>query len=420
MRSRTIREGSVGLLILLGLGLFAGLILWLRGLTPGNRSFKVTVNFSSIAGLQQGASVRYRGVTVGNISAIRPGPNGVEVDLEISPADLVIPKDVRVEASQSGLIGETYLEITPKTPLPVGTVTALPLERDCNPQLIICNESRLQGQIGISPDELIRYSIQFAQLYSDPQFFNNLNSATKNVAVAAASVAELSREFSSLARSTRQEVGALSASARAVGQLATQANSLLVENRSTLVSTLNNLSLTSLQLRSTVNSLNPVVSRVQQGELLRNLETLSANAAQASANLRDFSNAANDPTNIVLLQQTLDSARATFQNAQKITADLDELTGDPTFRQNLRNLVNGLSGLVSSTQQLQQQTQVAQILAPLESTTQVAIQTLPKFSALPPHAARQVDSAASVAADPPVIKAGMVETDLAQTSNARP
>uniref|UniRef100_A0ACD5H2C3 Uncharacterized protein n=1 Tax=Desertifilum tharense IPPAS B-1220 TaxID=1781255 RepID=A0ACD5H2C3_9CYAN len=57
-----------------------------------------------------------------------------------------------------------------------------------------------------------------------------------------------------------------------------------------------------------------------------------------------MSNALNSPTNIVMLQQTLDSARATFQNAQKITADLDEVTGDPAFRDNLRNLVNGLGG----------------------------------------------------------------------------
>jgi len=38
----------------------------------------------------------------------------------------------------------------------------------------------------------------------------------------------------------------------------------------------------------------------------------------------------------------------TFANAQKISSDLDELTGDPKFRSNIRNLVNGLSGLVSS------------------------------------------------------------------------
>ena len=49
----------------------------------------------------------------------------------------------------------------------------------------------------------------------------------------------------------------------------------------------------------------------------------------------------------------------TFENTQKITSDLDELTGDPKFRQNLLQLVNGLSKLVSSTQDMQQQTKIA-------------------------------------------------------------
>ena len=62
------------------------------------------------------------------------------------------------------------------------------------------------------------------------------------------------------------------------------------------------------------------------------------------------------------LQQTLDSARVTFQNAQKITSDLDELTGDPSFRDSIRELIEGLSGLVSSTQQVEQQVQVANTL----------------------------------------------------------
>ena len=52
----------------------------------------------------------------------------------------------------------------------------------------------------------------------------------------------------------------------------------------------------------------------------------------------------------------------TFQNAQKITSDLDELTGDPSFRDSIRQLIEGLSGLVSSTQQVEQQVQVANTL----------------------------------------------------------
>jgi phospholipid/cholesterol/gamma-HCH transport system substrate-binding protein len=372
MRSRTVREGSVGLMILLGVGIFVGLGMWLRGMNPGNRSFRAVIEFANIGGVQAGSQVRYRGVTVGRIVSIQPGPNGVEVQVDISPADLVIPQDSEVSVNQSGLLGESVLDFFPRKSLLDGAVTAKPLDRNCNKQLIVCDGSRLKGQIGISTDELLRASIKFADLYGNPQFFANVNSLTKNSSIAAAEVAQLSREFSALAKATRGELGTLSATAKSIGNTAdqfgltaVQVNSLITANRTTLVSTLNNLDQTSGQLRSAVSRLGPVLDRVSQGELINNLETLSNNAVQASANLRDASNALNSPTNLVVLQQTLDSARATFQNAQKITADLDELTGDPALRDSLRNLIKGLGGLVSSTQQLQQQAQVAQVLAPL-------------------------------------------------------
>ena len=40
---------------------------------------------------------------------------------------------------------------------------------------------------------------------------------------------------------------------------------------------------------------------------------------------------------------------------QKITSDVDELTGNPEFRENVDKLIQGLRNLVSSTQLLQQQ-----------------------------------------------------------------
>ncbi len=394
MRTRAVREGSVGLLFLLGLGLFVGLFLWLRGLSVGERSYKAVINFPIVNGLQEGGTVRFRGVNVGKISTIRPKPNGVEVDAEISPANLIIPRDVIVEANQSGLISEVNVDITPQRELPRGEVTALPLDPNCDRTLIICNGSQLQGQIGISTDELIRNSTRFLQVYSNQELFNNVNAAARNASIAANSVSQLTRELSVFTRATGQQLGSFAATTnsvqRAANQIsasttktassldataaqfkltAVQANrlianldSLLTTNRSSLVTALNNLAQTSQQLRTTVNNLTPTLNRVNQGQLIQNLETLTANAAQASANLRDVSNALNNPTNLLTLQQTLDSARVTFGNAQKITSDLDELTGDPAFRNNVRDLINGLSSLVSSTQQIQQQVQVAQTL----------------------------------------------------------
>ena len=382
------------------------MILWLRGLSVGNRTYQVIVEFANVAGLQEGAPVRYRGVVIGKIEAVRPGPNGVDVFLEISSSDLVIPSDVIVEANQSGLISETSIDLSPRKVLPQGAIAAKPLAANCDPAVIVCDGSRLKGQIGISVDELIRASIRFADLYSDPTFFKNVNAAAKNTAEAAAAVSQLSKEVATLSQSTQKNLNTVSASAvttasalsqaaTQVGLSANQVSGLVTTNRNTLAETLTTIRQTSEQLQVAVQGFTPVLSRVEQSTLLNNLEMLSANAAQASVNLRDVSQSLNNPTNTLVLQQTLDSARATFENAQKITADLDELTGDPTFRNNLRNLVNGLSGLVSSTEQLEKQAQLAQVLAPLatkaNSTKAKAPDQLGQESVTPAASALEAD-----------------------------
>ncbi len=415
MRSRTFREGSVGLLLLAGLGVFGLILLWLNRVTTSQRSYKVIIEFANATGMQKGTVVRYRGVKVGSISKIQPGLNNVEVEVDISQPDLKIPRDVLVETNQSGLISESIIDITPKTTLIQATDVPKPTEKNCNPQIILCNGSRLKGQVGISVDELIRSSTALSVAYSNPKFYNNVNKTLETASQAAASVAALSRELQVLSKNAQQQLGTFSATAisvqRATDKLSTstsqtvnqfgttakqfsttatqlgttatefrttaktisstanQAKSLVTNldnlvttNRSTLVGTLNNLSQASNQLRVTVSSLSPTVNRFTQGKLLENLETLSANAAIASTNLRDATKTFNDPNNRLLLQQTLDSARVTFENTQKITSDLDELTGDPAFRNNLRQLVNGLSSLVSSTEQMQQQVKIADTL----------------------------------------------------------
>jgi len=420
MRSRTIREGSVGIFILFGIAVFVGLVLWLGNVTLGKRSYKFIVNFANVAGMKVGAQVRYRGVQVGRISELKAATNGVDVTVEITPADLLIPRDALVEANQAGLIGETAIDITPLKTLSSTAQANNPLSPKCNPEVIICNNTRLNGSIGVSFDELLRSTIRLSNVYSDPAFFNNVNTLTKNASVAATGLAQLSGELSLLSRSARQELGSFSATAQSVtgattqtldrvgsaasrfgntadefsntarqlsgtvqqagltaaqlGQLAASANDLVAANKSSLSATLSNFRQASDQLRLSVGALTPLLNQAGKGDLLRNLETISTNAAQASANaaqltanLRDISTSFNNPNNIVLLQQTLDSARATFENTQKITSDLDELTGDPAFRSNLKQLVNGLGKLVSSTEQLQQQVQVAQQLEPLNA-----------------------------------------------------
>jgi phospholipid/cholesterol/gamma-HCH transport system substrate-binding protein len=477
MRSRTLREGSVGLLLLLGLGLFGGLVLWLNRFTVSQSSYKIIVEFNNAGGMKKGDMVRYRGFEVGNISAIRPSPNNIEVELDITRPDLKIPNDVIVEANQSGLISQNIIDITPRKDLSPGAVSANPTDKNCDSSLIVCNGGRLKGGIGISIDQLIRSSTEFAAVYSSPNFYKNINKTLESATLAASSVAELSRSLNSLSKATQNEIGTFSSAAKSVekatttltasavqtsdkvgntvtqfgatasefsqvarqinttlnqlssttkefggtaksitstanaftntansfgatansfgatantlnatantfnttakdisltanqaNRLITNLDSLVTSNRSSLVATLNNVSKASEQLSTTIASLSPVVNRLTQGELLKNFEILSANAAQASANLRDVTKAMNDPSTVLVLQKTLDSARVTFENTQKITSDLDELTGDPSFRENLRRLVNGLKGLVSSTEEIQKRVEVANTLDTVKTT----------------------------------------------------
>ena len=443
MRSRTIREGSVGLLIIVGLAVFIGLVLWLRNLTFGNRSYKFIVNFGNVAGMKVGAQVRYRGVAVGRITDLRAATNGVDVTVEITPPNLLIPRDSRIEANQAGLIGETAIDITPLKPLPSDALTINPLGSKCNSELVICNRNRLNGVIGVSFDELLRNTIRLSNVYSDPAFFNNVNALTKNSNVAAIGLTQLSTELSLLSRSARREIGTFSTAANSVTRAATQStnqlgfaatrigntadrftltaaqldqliastNDLVVSNRGTLVGTLDSVKQTSDQLRgllgsltstslqagSTITQLNSTVGKANVGQLLNNLETLSTNAAQASANLRDITTSLNNPNSALLLQQTLDSARATFENTQKITSDLDELTGDPAFRENVKKLVNGLGNLVSSTEQLQQQVQVAQTIEPVRTAINTAIANATPQPSVTPEFLPKVEQAATPA-----------------------
>ena len=423
MRSRTIREGSVGLLIVAGLAVFGGLVVWISGISLGRKSYKFIVNFGNAAGMQVGASVSYRGVQVGRITNIEPGTNGVNVTVEIDDPGLLIPRNVQIEANQSGLIGATNVDILPLGQLPATAQSLTPFGAQCNSSLVICEEDQINGDVGSTFADLLRNGNRIAELYADPAFFDKINSLAENASNAARDVSELSKEMTQLSRIVRQEVAGLSKAtnavtsaanqtssligfatgsisstsqqysqtARELNQLITSANQLLVSNRGNLVSTLDSISQASQDLRVltsnltvTANRVNSAVYQTDVSQMLRNLENLSANAAQASANLRDVSNTLNNPTNLLVLQQTLDSARVTFENAQKITADLDDLTGDPAFRRNVKDLVNGLSGLVSSTEQLQQQALISQQLEALNTSIETASSNdLPKTLPIP-------------------------------------
>ena len=359
MRARTIREGSVGLLILLGIGLFGGLVLWLRGFNPANRPYELVAEFDDVMGIQVGTPVMYRGVSVGRVTFIRPLSNSVDVGLEITAKELRMPNQVLVETVESGLIGEISIEISPLTQLSESARELNPTGKGCDSGVILCDGDRLAGEMGPSYEALLRSFNELTQLYTDPELLAELKGLLSTVADTSENAGDLAAEATQLTRQVRTEIlpltnsarNAVDAAALAAVQVAgtaeqfsltaSEVNALIGENRGSLVTALDNVQAASLQLRGIADSLGPTF---QSGELVGNLEVVLGNAAAASEDLQTITSSLNTPVNLVLLQQTLESARAALSSAQKVMADVDEITGDPQVREQIRNLINGLGG----------------------------------------------------------------------------
>ncbi|MEM6253897.1 MAG: MlaD family protein [Cyanobacteria bacterium P01_D01_bin.156] len=386
MRARTIREGSVGLLILAGVALFGGLAMWLRGVTFGQRSYRLLVDFESASGIQEGSSVSYRGVPVGQIVRIAPGSNTVTVEVEINRSDLRIPAESVVKTSQSGLIGETTISIQPPSPTSLMDDSVLaPTTQGCDSNLILCNGDRIEGVVGVNYEDLLESSQQISDALStaldDTQTLDDLREILANTREISSNMVGLTDEVTLIAKDVRTQIQPVSASAQQtlisvseaaeqleattvrtaeqLEQTLTQVNGILAANQDNLTITLDNISASTGQLRLAMDTLSPVI---QEGTLVENLELLANNAAVASQDLRDISSTLSTSENLVLLQQTIESARDVFQSAQKIMADVDTLTGDPTLRDQVRSLLTGLSDLVSYTGELENQTDIAQQL----------------------------------------------------------
>ena len=452
MRARMLREGSVGLFILLGIGVFAVLTLWLRGFARDRGSFQFVIEFDDVGEMKTGNAVRYRGVTVGTIVAIAPEPNVVAVTVEVEPDDLLIPSNSSIEANESGLVSTTGIDIVPLAELDLTEDIALPRSRECDSETIICNEDRLNGNIGVNFKVLVRSMRTLSETFvEDEAFLDDVKRLIRNSADTTGVLADLGQDLKKLTGTLEEEIlllstsiqgqlGALSDTAalsaesldrsverttrsldRSITQTAesldrtlvrsaesldrtlvqlesttgeanrllASVNEIVAANRSTLIATLDDINRITSQLRLTIDTFPVIISRVEEKidevnvenieedfasisasatQVLSNLESLSADAAEATAQLRDASVALADPANLAILQQTLDSARITFDNTKKLTSDLEELLGDPAFRQQLRDLVEGLSDLVSSTQQLDRQTRLAQEVGDLEET----------------------------------------------------
>jgi phospholipid/cholesterol/gamma-HCH transport system substrate-binding protein len=352
MQSRTIREGSLGLLIVAGVAVLGGGVLWLRGFRGGDSGFSFAIAFTDASGLSVGSPVRFRGVQIGKVQNLQAESSSVKVSVAIDNPKLVIPRNSLVETNQSGFLNSTTVDIFPKVNL-TADANFDPMSQNCDNNQIICRGITIEGKTGVNFTQVVRETSETMRKLNDSELLNSLNKTLKSTDEAAQSFKVLAKSANKLIESFQGPVAQFSDTATAISQAANnfsqtanKVDGLILENKEKLAKTLEGISATAQEAKSLLASTRPLLD---DGKFIKDLQKLSDNAAETAANLRQLSTEVNNPNTIATMRETLDSARATFANTQKITADLDELTGDPKFRSNVRNLVNGLSGLLSST-----------------------------------------------------------------------
>ncbi|HIK25120.1 MAG: MlaD family protein [Thermosynechococcus sp. Uc] len=400
MQSRRVQESLVGLVILAGLATLGGSLLWLRGNLAGANSYTLEVELDTAPGLAVGTQVRYRGVQVGRVTAIGFDANGVRVTVRVN--NVLIPRGAVPEIRQSGFIGQAFLDFTPKERVPQIPEGVTAFAPKCQPELIYCNGDRVTGVRTASLEDLVRAATRFTTALEESGIIDNANTlilgATRTVNRADQSLIKVNTaldSFNALSRDARTELRNFSTASQAVTRAANQISELVQVNRNTINSALRNIDGAARDLRTTLNALRPLTKQLEQGELLANLDRLIKNGAEAAANLNKVSGALSSPIIMLSIAQTLDAARATFINAQKLTNDLLKLTSDQSFQSDLRRLIKILSRLLASSQDLEQQ-----FLA-LHGTAPVETQPPPPSSAPSP----------TVAATPPKEEEAVVTSD---------
>ena len=108
-------QAKVGLVVLVAAGLLLTALFAIANMHLGGNYSNFKTYFKFAGGLEPGAAVRFAGLKVGRVSAVRVDPKDItriEVMLEVS-ADTPLKTDSQAAISQLGLLGENYVEILP-------------------------------------------------------------------------------------------------------------------------------------------------------------------------------------------------------------------------------------------------------------------------------------------------------------------
>jgi len=112
-------EARVGLVLILGIVLLVGGTVWLQGWSPGQEDQQVEAWFREVGQLQDGSSVKIRGVPIGTVTGIVLDSRSAGVVIRMNIASgVVLPDDPVVILSPESMFGDWQAEIYPSSRFP--------------------------------------------------------------------------------------------------------------------------------------------------------------------------------------------------------------------------------------------------------------------------------------------------------------
>jgi len=291
---RSVWEGGVGLFVISGAVLLAITLVWVKGkqIRAATRKYEAVFEFQQAQGITVGTPVRIRGVDVGNVVQVRPSLERIDVVVELSDTGIVVPRNALVEVNQSGLISETLIDVTPRLPLPKPTVG--PLDPACPAEgIIVCDRERIKGEQGVSLDELVGICTKIA------------------------------RQMDALG------VDRMAGMAERLSEAVQDARPLL------------------LKVQSMASDIEPLLKEVRQGGLLKDFENLTKVAAEAGRDLSKLNKSVLTSDNTELLRDSVSTLTKTLKHVESISKDVSGVTRDAKTRNNLKQLIESLSRLVT-------------------------------------------------------------------------
>jgi len=298
---RSVREALVGFSLLAAISAGFGLWLWLRGVSFGRGTWRLTASFADAAGLAERSPVAYRGVLVGSVRSVRVTGRAVLAELEITDPDLRLARPVVARVGSSSMLGgdARVSLISGGEPLP--ETGPGPRDSGCDSRRMICQNAVVQGVATATLESVTATVQKLLDQAERDKLVDKMVAATASFEATAREAEMLSKEGKAFVAEANRLLQSLNRSAGKIDPILTNANTASA-----------------------------------------GFARASVDVASASRHIRNISATLDNPRTVADLQATLSNAKQLTDRWSAVGGDVRRLTDDPQFIDGIRNVSVGL------------------------------------------------------------------------------